>query len=61
MCIRDRRSAGDVHGGIFGDGDVFLCVNAVGFLVGARAGVRHVDGHFGISLDRHTAGCIAAR
>ena len=54
-----RRSAGDVHGGISGDGDVFLRVNAVGSLVGARAIVRHVDGHFGISLDRHIAGLIA--
>ena len=60
-CRIVRRSTGDVHGGTFGDGDVFLRVNAVCFLVGARAGVRHVDSHFGIALDRHIAGGIAGR
>ena len=59
-CRILRRSAGDIHRSIFGDGDVFLCENAVGFLVGARAVVRHIDGHFGISHDRHIAGGIAA-
>lgn len=56
-----RRSAGDVHGGIFGDGDVFLRLNAVGFLIAVHAVVCHVDGHFGIAHDRHIAGGIAAR
>ena len=60
-CRIVRRSAGDVHRSIFGDGDVFLCENAVCFLVGACAIVRHVDSHFGIALDRHIAGGIAAR
>ena len=60
-CRIVRRSTGDVHGGTFGDGDVFLRVNAVCFLVGARAIVRHVDSHFGIALDRHIAGGIAGR
>ena len=55
-CRIVRRSTGDVHRSIFGDGDVFLCENAVCFLVGARAIVRHVDSHFGIALDRHIAG-----
>ena len=55
------RSTGDVHRSIFGDGDAILCENAVCFLVGARAIVRHVDSHFGIALDRHIAGGIAGR
>ena len=60
-CRIVRRSTGDVHRSIFGDGDVFLCVNAVCFLVGAHAIVRHVDSHFGIALNRHIAGGIAGR
>ena len=60
-CSIVWRSTGDVHRSIFGDGDVFLCKNAVCFLVGARAIVRHVDSHFGIALDRHIAGGIAGR
>ena len=60
-CRIVRRSAGDVHRSIFGDGDVFLCKNAVCFLVGARAIVRHIDSHFSIALDRHIAGGIAGR
>ena len=60
-CRIARRSAGDVHRSVFGDGDVFLRVNAVGFLVGARAIVRHVDNHFSIARDRHIAGFIAGR
>ena len=60
-CRIVRRSTGDVHGGTFGDGDVFLRVNAVGSLVGARAVVCHVDSHFGIARNRHIAGGIAGR
>ena len=60
-CRIVRRGTGDVHGGTFGDGDVFLCENAVCFIEALCAIVCHIDGHFGIARDRHIAGGIAGR
>ena len=60
-CRIVRRFAFDVHRGVFGDGDVFLCENAVCFIEALCAIVCHIDGHFGIALNRHIAGFIAGR
>ena len=60
-CRIVRRSTGDIHRSVFGDGDVLLRENAVCVIVAFCAIVRHIDGHFGIALDRHIAGLIAAR
>ena len=54
-CRIARRGTGDAHRSFFGDGDIFLCENAVCFIEALCAIVCHIDGHFGIARD------IAAR
>ena len=60
-CRIVRRSAGDVHRSVFGNGNVFLCENAVCVIPAKCAIVCHVDSHFSIARDRHIAVGIAGR